>query len=59
MSGWELFTWFNVGVLTLGSLIVFGLFLRQLPTLLSPRPRDPEIERTEEGSRDSPGEDPV
>ena len=37
MSGWELFTWFNVGVLTVGSLVVFVLFLRQLPALLPPR----------------------
>ena len=55
MSGWESFTWFNVGVLALGSLIVFGLFLRQLPTLLSPRSRDPEAERAEEGARTSKG----
>lgn len=47
MSGWELFTWFNVGVLALGSLAVFGLFLRQLPVLLSPRSRDPETQRAE------------
>ena len=36
MSGWEFFTWWNVGVLALGSLIVFGLnrlILRQrMPT---------------------------
>lgn len=37
MSAWELFTWFNVGVLALGSVIVFLLFLRQLPNLLPPR----------------------
>ncbi|NRA08879.1 MAG: hypothetical protein HRU02_12035 [Myxococcales bacterium] len=59
MSGWEFFTWWNVGVLALGSLIVFGLFLRQLPTLLSPRSRDPEAERAEEGARTSKGEDQI
>ncbi len=37
MSGWELFTWFNVGVLAIGSVIVFLLFLRQLSQLLAPR----------------------
>lgn len=37
MSGWELFTWLNAGILALGSLIVFALFLRQLPVLLGQR----------------------
>jgi hypothetical protein len=37
MSGWELFTWFNVGVLAIDSVIVFLLFLRQLSQLLPPR----------------------
>jgi hypothetical protein len=37
MSGWELFTWLNVGVLALGSVGVFVLFLAQLPRLLPPR----------------------
>ncbi len=37
MSGWELFTWFNVGVLAIGSVIVFLLFPRQLSQLLPPR----------------------
>ncbi|MGE4650158.1 MAG: hypothetical protein AAEJ53_04650 [Myxococcota bacterium] len=59
MSGWELFTWFNVGVLALGSLIVFGLFLRQLPALLSPPSRTPEAQRAEAGSQTSSGEDQI
>ena len=37
MSGWELFTWFNVGVLAIGSTAVFVLFLRQVRGLLDPR----------------------
>ena len=37
MSGWELFTWFNAGVLAIGSVIVFVLFLRQVRSLLEPR----------------------
>ena len=37
MSGWEIFTWFNAGVLAVGSAVVFALFLRQLPRLLPPR----------------------
>ena len=59
MSGWELFTWFNVGVLALGSLIVFGLFLRQLPTLLPPRSRDPEDQHATGEARNSGGEDQI
>ena len=59
MSGWEFFTWFNVGVLALGSLIVFGRFLRQLPTLLSPPSRNPEAQRAESGSQTSGGEDQI
>ena len=39
MSGWELFTWLNVGVLAIGSLLVFGFFVRQLPSLLPPGKR--------------------
>jgi len=38
MSGWEVFTWLNVAVLAIGSVLVFALFLRQLPALLSPPP---------------------
>ena len=37
MSGWEWFTWFNAAVLAVGSVIVFALFMRQLPNLLPPR----------------------
>ena len=37
MSGWEIFTWANVGILAVGSLIVFLCFPRQLPQLLPPR----------------------
>ena len=35
MSGWEIFTWISVAILGLGSLIVFILFLLDLPTLLN------------------------
>ena len=35
MSGWELFTWTNVGILGLGSIWVFVRFLMDLPQLLS------------------------
>lgn len=34
MSSWEIFTWFNVGVLAVGSVVVFVLFLKQLPEIL-------------------------
>ena len=30
MTGWELFTWINVVVLGLGSVIVFVMFLRDV-----------------------------
>jgi hypothetical protein len=39
VSGWEIFTWFNVAVLGAGSVVVFALFLRQLRALL-PRRRE-------------------
>jgi hypothetical protein len=52
VSGWELFTWFNAGVLAIGSLIVVLLFLRQLPSLLGrdeddapPPPAPPDRKR--------------
>ena len=34
MSGWELFTWINVAILGIGSVLVFVGFLRNLPALL-------------------------
>ena len=34
MSNWELFTWISTWVLALGSIIVFALFLWQLPEML-------------------------
>jgi hypothetical protein len=40
MSAWEIFTWVNVGILAVGSLVVFALFLRQVRTLLGERPAD-------------------
>jgi len=44
MSSWEWFTWFNACVLGVGSVIVFVLFMRQLPNLLprAPEPREEE-----------------
>ena len=42
MSTWELFTWINVAVLGVGSVIVFVLFLKQLKNLLPPRSSRPE-----------------
>ena len=40
MSAWELFTWANVAVLSLGSVVVFILFLKDVPTLFPRRKRD-------------------
>jgi|TARA_B100000749_G_C18422843_1_gene464264 hypothetical protein len=34
MSNWELFTWISVIILGPGAIIVFILFLRDLPELL-------------------------
>jgi hypothetical protein len=47
MSGWELFTWVNVGILGIGSVAVFIAFLVSLPDLLrrQPPPAEPEEER--------------
>ena len=36
MSGWELFTWFNVGVLAGGSALVFAFFVRDVSKILPP-----------------------
>jgi len=49
MSGWEWFTWLNVGVLALGSVIVFVLFLRQVRTLFTRREREEDVKRRPEG----------
>jgi hypothetical protein len=35
MSGWELFTWINVGLLGIGAPIVLAFFLRDLGDLLN------------------------
>jgi hypothetical protein len=35
VSGWELFTWINVGILGVGAGLVFVAFLRDLPGLLA------------------------
>ncbi len=40
MSAWELFTWANVAVLGLGSVVVFILFLKDVPALLPGRKKD-------------------
>jgi hypothetical protein len=40
VSGWEIFTWANVGILAVGSLVVFALFLRQVRTLLGKPPSE-------------------
>lgn len=34
MNGWDLFTWINVVVLGLGSLVVFAFFLRDIRGVL-------------------------
>ncbi len=39
MSGWELFTWINVVILGVGSIIVFVLFLKDFRSLLPRRDR--------------------
>jgi hypothetical protein len=41
MSGWEIFTWISVGILGIGSIIVFILFLRDLPELLKKSEKEP------------------
>ena len=35
MSGWEIFTWISTVILGVGSVIVFVLFLFDLPSLLN------------------------
>jgi hypothetical protein len=55
VSGWEIFTWVNVGILAVGSLLVFALFLRQLGTLLGGRPS----QRAEAAAADQPDESPA
>lgn len=49
MSAWELFTWFNVAVLGVGSVVVFVLFLRDLPRLVSRRKEPPPESGSPEG----------
>ncbi len=40
MSGWEIFTWLCAIILGLGSIIVFILFLIDLPALLNNKQKD-------------------
>ena len=40
MSGWEIFTWLCTIILGLGSIIVFILFLIDLPDLLNNKQKD-------------------
>lgn len=47
MSAWELFTWLNVGVLAVGSVAVFVLFVRQLPELMGSGDDDDDDEPAE------------
>jgi hypothetical protein len=49
VSGWELFTWINVAILGLGSLVVFVAFLADLPGLLR---------RSERPEREAPSDEP-
>ena len=51
MSSWEIFTWFNVGVLAVGSVAVFVLFLKRLPEILG-SPSESETPETPEKPRD-------
>ena len=40
MSGWEIFTWISTVILGVGSVIVFVLFLFDLPSLLNNTPKE-------------------
>ena len=40
MSGWEIFTWLCTIILGLGPIIVFILFLIDLPALLNNKQKD-------------------
>lgn len=40
MSGWEIFTWANVVILGVGSVLVFIAFIRDLPELLKKNDKD-------------------
>ncbi len=41
MSGWEIFTWISVIILGFGSIIVFILFLKDVPELLKKSEKEP------------------
>ena len=47
MSGWEQFTWISAWVLALGSIIVFIVFLWQLPDMLRRARGENEDETTD------------
>ena len=40
MSGWEIFTWMSTVILGVGSVIVFVLFLFDLPSLLNNKTKE-------------------
>jgi hypothetical protein len=45
MSGWELFTWVNVAILGVGSVVVFVAFVIGLPDLMRRPAPPPEREQ--------------
>jgi len=45
MSGWELFTWVNVAILGVGSVVVFVAFVFDLPDLMRRPAAPPEREQ--------------
>jgi HAMP domain-containing protein len=58
VSGWEVFTWANVGILAVGSLVVFALFLRQVRTLLGKPPSERAEAADEVAAADARNEPP-
>ena len=47
MSNWELFTWISTWIMALGSIVVFVLFLWQLPEMLRRIRRENDSDETD------------
>lgn len=42
MNGWDLFTWFNCGLLSVAAIVIFGFFCRDAGGVLAGQREDPD-----------------
>jgi len=56
MNVWDLFTWFNCGLLAFAAIIIFGFFCRDAGGVLAGQREDPELDPA--SASPPPGEAP-